>query len=76
MTLTDILVPTYVNLLEALSAWLDKAEAQRPGGAAARLFPIMRSHSPLKNRLRGPRPARAGQRSGECSPARAIIDVA
>lgn len=27
MTFTDILVPTYTNLLGALSAWLGKAEA-------------------------------------------------
>ncbi|WP_312381063.1 DUF1993 family protein, partial [Pseudomonas oryzihabitans] len=46
MTFTDILVPTYTNLLGALSAWLGKAEAQRPDGAAeallvARLAPDM-----------------------------------
>lgn len=46
MTFTDILVPTYTNLLGALSAWLSKAEAQRPDGAAesllvARLAPDM-----------------------------------
>jgi hypothetical protein len=39
-------VPTYVQMLGALSAWLDKAQAQRPGGAAeallvARLAPDM-----------------------------------
>lgn len=46
MTLSDILVPTYVQMLEALSRWLAKAEAQRPGDAAeallaARLAPDM-----------------------------------
>lgn len=38
MTLTDILVPTYTNLLGALSAWLAKAESQRPEGAAEALL--------------------------------------
>ena len=33
MTLQDVLVPTYVQMLEALSAWLGKAETQQPGGA-------------------------------------------
>ncbi|SFR96472.1 DUF1993 domain-containing protein [Sphingomonas jatrophae] len=46
MLLPDILVPTYVQMLEALSKWLAKAEGQRPGGEAdallsARLAPDM-----------------------------------
>jgi len=46
MTLRDLLVPTYVQMLGALSAWLAKAEAQRLGGdaealLAARLAPDM-----------------------------------
>jgi hypothetical protein len=46
MTLPDLLVPTYVQMLEALSAWLAKAEVKRPGGDAeallsARLAPDM-----------------------------------
>ena len=46
MTLPDLLIPTYVQMLRALSAWLAKAEAQRPGGdadvlLAARLAPDM-----------------------------------
>ena len=54
MTFTDILVPTYRNLLGALSAWLGKAEAQRPDGTAetlltARLAPDM---SPLATQIR------------------------
>jgi hypothetical protein len=54
MTFTDILVPTYVNMLQALSAWLDKAETQRPDGAAeallvARLAPDM---FPLATQIR------------------------
>ena len=46
MTLQDVLVPTYVQMLSALAAWLGKAEAERPGGKAdevlsARLAPDM-----------------------------------
>jgi len=46
MTLRGLLVPTYVQMLGALSAWLAKAEAQRFGGDAeallgARLAPDM-----------------------------------
>ena len=46
MVLQDMLVPTYVQMLGALSAWLGKAEAQRPGDGAqalltARLAPDM-----------------------------------
>lgn len=54
MTFTDILLPTYRNLLGALSAWLGKAEAQRPDGTAetllaARLAPDM---FPLATQIR------------------------
>ena len=38
MTLSDILVPTYVQMLGALSKWLAKAEAQRPAGDAEALL--------------------------------------
>lgn len=46
MTLSDLLVPTYVQMLGALSKWLAKADAQRPDGGAeallvARLSPDM-----------------------------------
>jgi uncharacterized protein len=46
MTPTTILVPTYVQMLGALSAWLGKAAEQMPGGAsdalmAQRLAPDM-----------------------------------
>lgn len=46
MLLQDMLVPTYVQMLGALSAWLGKAEEQRPGDGAqalltARLAPDM-----------------------------------
>ncbi|MDE2405546.1 MAG: DUF1993 domain-containing protein [Sphingomonadales bacterium] len=37
MTLLDTLVPTYLQMLKALSAWLDKAETQSPDDAAALL---------------------------------------
>lgn len=44
--LPDVLVPTYVQMLGALSAWLGKAEVQMPDRAAeallvARLAPDM-----------------------------------
>ncbi|MCP3734630.1 DUF1993 domain-containing protein [Sphingomonas sp. RP10(2022)] len=46
MTLPDLLVPSYVQMLGALSKWLAKAEAQQPAGEAealliARLAPDM-----------------------------------
>ena len=34
MKLPDVLAPTYVQMLKALSAWLGKAEAQMPDGKA------------------------------------------
>lgn len=54
MTLPDLLMPTYVQMLGALSAWLAKAEAQMPGGGAeallvARLAPDM---FPLATQIR------------------------
>ena len=54
MTLPDILVPSYVQMLGALSAWLAKAEAQMPDGRAetllvARLAPDM---FPLATQIR------------------------
>jgi uncharacterized protein len=36
--LSDVLVPSYVQMLRALSAWLAKAQAQRPGHAAEALL--------------------------------------
>ena len=45
MTLPDLLLPSYAQMLAALSAWLAKADAQRPGEGeallAARLAPDM-----------------------------------
>ncbi len=38
MTLPDVLVPTYVQMLRALSDWLAKAEAQMPNGGAEALL--------------------------------------
>lgn len=54
MTLKDLLAPTYTQMLEALAAWLRKAQAERPGGAAeallsARLAPDM---FPLSTQVR------------------------
>lgn len=54
MTLTDMLAPTYVQMLGALSAWLGKAEAQKPDDGAeallvARLAPDM---FPLATQIR------------------------
>lgn len=54
MKLLDVLVPTYVQVLGALSAWLDKAQAQKSGGEAdalltARLAPDM---FPLSTQIR------------------------
>lgn len=54
LSFTKLLVPTYTQMLKALSAWLDKAEAQMPGAAseallAARLAPDM---FPLSTQVR------------------------
>jgi len=54
MKLPDALIPTYVQMLRALSAWLGKAAAQLPDGAAeallaARLAPDM---FPLATQIR------------------------
>jgi hypothetical protein len=54
MTLPDMLAPTYTQMLGALSAWLEKAEAQMPAGGAdalltARLAPDM---FPLATQIR------------------------
>jgi hypothetical protein len=38
VTLPDMLAPTYLQMLTALSAWLGKAEAQMPGGGGAALL--------------------------------------
>lgn len=40
MTLQDVLVPTYVQMLGALPAWLEKAEAQTAEGAAEALMGV------------------------------------
>lgn len=54
MTLIDLLAPTYVQMLKALSGWLGKADAQLPQGGAeallsARLAPDM---FPLSTQIR------------------------
>jgi uncharacterized protein len=38
VTLPDVLVPTYLQMLRALSDWLAKAEAQMPNGGAEALL--------------------------------------
>ena len=38
MTLQEWLVPTYVQMLQALAAWLRKAKAERPGAEAEKLL--------------------------------------
>ncbi len=38
MKLTDMLVPTYLQMLKALSAWLDKAADQLPEDKAASIM--------------------------------------
>jgi len=38
MSLTNLLIPTYTQMLKALSAWLAKADAQMPGGGADALL--------------------------------------
>jgi hypothetical protein len=54
MSLTNLLVPTYKQMLKTLSGWLDKAQAQMPEGRAeallsARLAPDM---FPLSTQIR------------------------
>jgi hypothetical protein len=54
MSLTNLLVPTYRQMLNTLSGWLDKAQAQMPDGRAeallaARLAPDM---FPLSTQIR------------------------
>lgn len=54
MSQTSLLVPTFANMLRALSGWLDKAEAQKHAGQAeallsARLAPDM---FPLSTQIR------------------------
>jgi hypothetical protein len=54
VVLPELLIPTYLQMLGALSAWLAKAEAQMPGGEAdalmaARLAPDM---FPLSTQVR------------------------
>ena len=38
--LIDLLVPTYVQMLGALSSWLGKVEEQRPGGDAEAILSV------------------------------------
>ncbi|WP_444897440.1 DUF1993 family protein [Microbulbifer sp. SSSA005] len=54
MNLTDLLLPTYIQLLEALSSWLEKAKTEFPEDESeallkARLAPDM---FPLSSQVR------------------------
>lgn len=54
MTLSELLAPTYIQMLQALAAWLRKAQQEKPGAAAealltARLAPDM---FPLSTQVR------------------------
>lgn len=40
MKLTELLAPTYVQMLQALAAWLCKAQAERPGSQADALLSV------------------------------------
>ncbi len=52
--LPDMLLPTYIQMLGALSAWLTKAEAQRPGGDGDALLAARLAHDmfPLSTQVR------------------------
>ena len=54
MTLLEILAPTYLQMLGALSAWLDKADAQQPDGTGERLLLARLAHDmfPLSTQIR------------------------
>jgi uncharacterized protein len=54
VTLPDVLVPTYVQMLRALSDWLAKAEAQMPNGGAEALLSacLARDMFPLSTQVR------------------------
>ena len=54
MELTDILIPTYVQMLKALSRWLGKAQEQMPDGGADALLParIAPDMFPLSTQVR------------------------
>ena len=42
MSLTELLVPTYVQMLQALKGWLEKAGAQLPPAEAEALLSRIR----------------------------------
>jgi uncharacterized protein len=54
VTLPDVLVPTYVQMLRAVSDWLAKAEAQMPNGGAEALLSarLARDMFPLSTQVR------------------------
>ncbi len=54
MPLTDLLVPTYAQMLRALSGWLDKADKQLPEAEAEALLParLVPNMFPLSTQVR------------------------
>ncbi len=52
MPLTDLLVPTYTNMLKALSGWLGKAQAQMPEAEALLLARLAPDMFPLSTQIR------------------------
>ncbi|XWN32431.1 MAG: DUF1993 domain-containing protein [Devosia sp.] len=54
MSLTNLLVPTYTQMLKALSAWLEKARSQRPEGGAEALLSMRLAPDmyPLSSQIR------------------------
>lgn len=52
MTLKDLLVPTYLQMLQALASWLRKAQAERPDGQALLLARLAPDMYPLSTQVR------------------------
>jgi hypothetical protein len=78
MTLPDFVVPTYIQMLGALSQWLSKAETQRPDGSvdallAARPAPDMFPLFPPALETLLDEGRNAGERPGTLADAQARI---
>ncbi len=52
MSLTDLLIPTYKNMLKALSGWLEKAQSQMPEAEALLLARLAPDMFPLSTQIR------------------------
>jgi hypothetical protein len=52
MPLTDLLIPTYTNMLKALSGWLEKAQAQMPEAEALLSARLASDMFPLSTQIR------------------------